>query len=337
MTLSDWLRLFRSQTYPATLALVMVPYLAGAAFLSWKTLALALYAMLLHFLSYGQNSLMDYAMGYDTKDPSKSHHPLATGKISLHVAHNVVHWGLIVLAALGIGLTLVIAASPVCALACLLLLAVCGNSYNSGLSKESIHSWLPISVAWASLAGWGWFLSHDALGIAGYLLVTYFFLVIVFQIGFSGNLKDFAVAGRVEKENLLRWLGATLRPYPRIPGGMFYPGWVASLFTISVKWSSYVLAAVLVYTVPGRLEISRVIWWSFMCVAMIYLLDMLVEERQYIKSRELRNISAMEVVSIYLVIPILLPWSIALVIMGAGIAWFYGMNRALWGTDYPKV
>lgn len=341
-----WLRLFRAQTAPATVLIMLVPYLAGASFLSWSTLALAVYGLLLHWWTFGDNSLMDAAMGYDKKDPSKAHHPLLTEdwdeSISLHDAHNVIHWGLAVLLTIGGVGSIAWAASPALATLCLLVYVAFGYSYNCGLSKESIQGWLPISVCFASLAGFGWFLSHQGAGWMGWAFLCYVFVTEVFEISYEGNLKELPVAGRVERDNLLRRMGAKVTLETEIVEQhsmygtrynhlWFEPG-PARAFAWAVKMAGLALAAGLAVR---RWDLA--VWWLGMGVATICLLEVLTGSREFVRAKELRAMSAMEVVSIYLPIPCLVAWPVAAALMALGVAYFFGMNKAIWGTDYPRV
>lgn len=345
MNPKKWLRLFRAQTAPATLLIVLVPYLAAAAFLSWNTLALGIYAVLLHFCTFGHNSLMDYAMGYDKRDPSKSHHPLLTEDwddfISLHEAQNVIQWGLALLVCIGSMGSVMWGANPLLCMVCLLLYVVFGHAYNDGLSKESIHGWLPISLCFTSLAGLGWFLSHQTIGWVGWVFLAYIFLTELFEIGYEGNLKELPVAGKVEEENLLHRMGARIYIETRVVGqhGIYGPEYVtkftpgsAPIFSWFTKMGAWTLAATLAVS---RVDLS--LWWLAMGVPLTSLLVVLNEERVFERAKELRTMSIMEVISIYLPIPCLVSWPVAGVLMLVGVLYFFGVNKLIWGTDYPRV
>ena len=105
MDLRSWAQIFRWHTAPGEILLVLGPYLLG----NYNPLmipVLIIFMWLLHGFSFGVNSLLDTAMGYDKKDPSKQHHPLVSGKISLHDGFNVVLWGYSIVGTLGILITL---------------------------------------------------------------------------------------------------------------------------------------------------------------------------------------------------------------------------------------
>jgi len=113
LKIKSWLQLFRAQTSPAIILLILIPYLANASLFWLETLAIGLFALFAHWISFGHNSLLDSCiipekgkLPPDFTDPSKSHHPLIRGDISFHEAHNVIHWSLSGLAVVAILLSL---------------------------------------------------------------------------------------------------------------------------------------------------------------------------------------------------------------------------------------
>jgi hypothetical protein len=324
--LKHYLQLFRAQTAPATLMLILLPFLHGG--LSWWAIPLGLYAIYLHWISFGHNSLMDSTciseVGKpppDFLDPNKRHHPLISGKISLSSARKLILWNLVIIAGLGGFLTLKLSSTPEIALLFFSLFLTNGLVYNEGLSKVSLFGFVPISFCFTFLGLWAWFLSHPTLGRTGIILSLYLFTVILFQIGWSGHLKDFE---RKEPSNFLLRLGADIKK------GEFHPG-KSALFGFSVKLSGVVLASLLL-TSPLLL-----IWFLPVCSGIIYLLCRLVLPRPYQRNRELLNMSLMEILSIYLPIPLLLPCLVSALLMIIGVLYFFMMNLWLWGFIAPKV
>jgi len=324
MTFRDWLQLFRAQTAPATILLILVPYLANGILFSFQALAIGLFALFAHWISFGHNSLMDTAMGYDVRDKSKSHHPLVTGRISIATAHNIIHWGLCGLATLAILISLNFSPNPTFALVSIFLWFVFGYAYNSGLSKESPFSFLPISVCFTAMGAWGWFLTHDSLDILGWLLLSYFFMTILFQISWSGHLKELEVK---ERSNILIRMGA------RVEGGMFIPGrsWFYGYLVKVVN----LIFAFLLWSLS--FDLVRLVWLELLSFLCITILHQLIKRRPYKREKELRNMSIMEVLTIFLPIPLVLPWLEAMMLMLLGIAYFVLMNKILWGVGYPRV
>lgn len=320
----DWLRLFRAQTAPATILLILVPYLTNATMFSLETLAIGLFALFVHWISFGHNSLMDTAMGYDLADSSKSHHPLVAERISMPTGHNVIHWGLCVSAILAILISLTISPNPTLALVSIFLWFVFGYAYNSGLSKECLLSFLPISICFTAMGACGWFLSHDSLDRLGWLLLVYFFMTILFQISWSGHLKELELK---ERSNILVKMGA------RVEKGTFLPGYAAVYGLIIKVINVPILASLLI----EGLDPSKMLWLGVMTVSTSVTLAYLICPRRYNRAKELRNMSIMEILTIYTPIPLVLPWLEATILMLFGVAYFILMNKALWGVEYPRV
>jgi len=323
----DYLRLFRAQTAPATILLILVPYLANAPLLSVSTLAIGVFALVAHWFAFGHNSLMDTAMGYDKADPAKSHHPLVAGRISLTAAHNVIHWGLCGLAVLAIYLSF-LSPVPVAALISIFLWFVFGYAYNSGLSKESLLGFLPIAACFGAMGAWGWFLSHDALNTSGLILLAYFFLTIVFQTSWSGHLKEMRVQ---ERGNLLIRMGAQLKGHRLqerfIPGRSRIYGWF-------IKGLNLFLG---VWLMLGQFNVVRLVWTVILGALIITSLHRLTRPRTYIRDKELRIMSVMEILTIYLPVPLVLPLMEATVLMLFGVVYFVVVNKVLWDASYPRV
>jgi len=322
--LRHWLQLFRAQTMPATLLLILVPYLTNASLLSLDTLTVCTFAVLVHYISFGHNSLMDTAMGYDLKDPSKSHHPLVTSKIKLSVAHNVIHWGLCLLAVLAILISLTLSPNPTLALVSIFLWFVFGYAYNSGLSKECLLSFLPIAICFTAMGAWGWFLSHEELNTTGWIYLAYIFSTILFQISWSGHLKELELE---ERSNILVKMGA------KVEQGRFIPR-KSRFYGCLVKAINLFFAALL--WLQSSVVVSLVIFVLF-SIGIIAMLHQLTKARIYNRPKELLKMSIMEILTIYLPLPLLLDAPTAMVLMLFGVIYFFMVNRFLWRAPYPKV
>jgi len=328
--------LFRAQTAPATILLILVPYLANGRLFSFETLVVGLFALFIHWVSFGHNSLMDTAMSYDRSDPSKQHHPLVAGRISMAAAHNVIHWGLSGWAVLAILTSLHFSPVPTFAIISIFLWFVFGYAYNSGLSKECLLSFVPISICFTAMGSWGWFLSHNSLDSLGWLLLGYFFMTVLFQISWSGHLKELEIK---ERSNILIKMGAGIRRIVSTEKGstyeerMFVPGksWV---YGYVVKVINLIFAFLLWSLTRDLVKLVILLLFS---AAIITMLHRLITTRPYKREKELRNMSVMEILTIYLPIPLVLPWLEATILMLFGVAYFVLMNKALWGVEYPRV
>ncbi len=328
-TLKKWLQLFRAQTAPATICLIMLPYLMNADLFTLQSLILFMFCILIHWISFGQNSLLDTAMGYDKRDPSKSHHPLITGAIKLSTAHNIIHWSLCGLAVGAILISLWLSPNPLLAIICIVVWSVFGYAYNSGLDKECILGFLPISISFAAMGAFGYFLSHSTIDLTGWILMLYFFVTILFQCSYSGHLKEIEVG---ERSNILTRMGAKVDVTGK-GEKTFDPGH-AYIYGFTVKMINIVLAAILLqlnYSLAGNIP-----FFLFGGLALYYLI-LLISPRKYVKSKELLNMSIEEIATIFLPLGILLPWHEALILMAAGVLYFFGVNRLIWKVPYPKV
>jgi len=346
MTSRDWLQLFRAQTAPATILLILVPYLTNASLFSPETLVIGLFALFTHWVSFGHNSLMDTAMGYDLADPSKSHHPLVAERISMPAAHNVIHWGLSISAVAAILISLTFSPIPTFALVSIFLWFVFGYAYNSGLSKECLFSFLPISICFTAMGAWGWFLSHSSLDRLGWLLLTYFFMTILFQISWSGHLKELELK---ERSNILVKMGArvvtpvwTEKGPQKLADVLEKEGYVwfqpghALAYGWMIKFINVPCIGALILAM--NLDLSRALWLVVLVVLIMVSLAKLTLPRRYIRAKELRNMSIMEILTIYAPVPLVLPWLEASILMLFGVAYFWGCNKLLWGVaSHPRV
>jgi hypothetical protein len=324
----DWLRLFRAQTAPATLLLILTPYLTNTDLFTFQTLAVAVFALLAHWISFGHNSLLDFAMGYDQKDPSKQHFPLHRGAISLHLAHNVIHWSLSALAVVAILICLSFSPNALLALISIFLWFVFGYSYNSGLSKESLFAFLPISICFTAMGSFGWFLSHSDLNMTGWLYLGYIFFVILFQIGWSGCLKELEIK---ERSNILAKMGAQVTVEKEekhfSPGWSWFFAWFTKgfnlLFGALLLWQNYSLVTLVIYCIFFVLIITS--------------LYKLTKPRVYNRNKELLSMSIMEILSIYLAPWLMLNPSTVIILEVIGVIYFFGVNLWLWKMPAPRV
>ena len=222
MKLREWLKLFRAHTSPALWCLILTPYLHNAELFTLNTAALWVLAELVHHISWGQNSLMDFTQGYDKKDPAKKHHPLLTGALGVTESVNMIYWGLALLMTAAIVLTFYVSPAPALAMAMLTMWMAWGWGYNCGLSKESILGGASITLSFTGMAAWGWYLSHGDLGRLGLISVGYVFMQGVYMNGWTNQMKDFK---QLERSHLPHLLGARVHPdgYFRPHGSWWFP------------------------------------------------------------------------------------------------------------------
>lgn len=329
-SIKAWLQLFRAQTAPATVFLLLMPYLVGASFFEAKTLVLAFLLLLIHYFSFGHNSLMDASMMYDQRDLSKQHHPLVSGVIKLHTAHNVIHWGLALLTVFAAAVTVFWAVNVAAAMVCLMAWVSFGHAYNDGLSKESLFGFLSIGLCFTAMGGWGWFLSHRDLNPGGIIYLAYGFLTILYQTSWSGFIKEMQLR---ERSNVLARMGARLDVTWK-GEKKFLPG-KSRFYAYLVKGSGLVLAGLLCWL---NYSLVRLVVLVLLGAAVIWLLYQTTRSRVYDRPRELKLMSFMEICTIFLPIPLMLGLLEAVLLMVVGVVYFWVMNRWLWGTPlFPRV
>lgn len=331
----DWLRIGRAQTYPADWLLVLVPFLCGRSDM-FQGFILSVIMWFGHVLTFGHNSLLDACVirekdkpPPDFMDKNKRHFPLIKGTISLHTAKLVIFTGLLILGIVMAWFTMTFGESKLFAMLMLFLYLMFGLSYDEGLSKETPLSFIPITVCFSTLAGWGWFLSHSTLGLLGWFYVLYVCFIQLYEIGWEGNLKELLAAGKVERKNWLNVLGAYIDKE-----GVFHPKG-AIMYGVLTKWIGILVGWIILLSFP--FDITKFVWAIILTVVILYLFLKLTVTRKYIHKKELLTMSLMEVFSIFFVIPLLLNWVTSVLLMVIGFIYFICVNKILWKVPYPKV
>lgn len=345
MNVRDWLKLFRAQTAPATVFCVVVPYLiAGGS--PVNLLILVPLFTIVHYLSFGHNSLMDY--WYDVHDPNKKHHPLESGKITLHSAHKVIHYGMVACTLLCVYVTYVLSPRFSLALLNLLMYIAWGHAYNDGLDKNTPHSWLSISMCFTHLAVYGWFLATGSIDWRLLIVALWAFLTIFYQIAWEGNLKD--LWSEAERFNLLKTFGAELLRYGdkwvvknlkwvalfmtslRVPVSTSLVlvlaitlGWSWGLWT----WNNILFLVMFILTFIGKsapaLAIQNIMYYE-----LPFKREDLLEYFGLAESCEFFHF-----MSVLYVMGMGWLWTVLFIY---GFTYFYAMNRLLWGSKFgPRV
>lgn len=312
----------------------MVALLApGAVFDLWLVVTLFPLVWLLHGIGFGLNSYLDTIAGYDWRDRSKKGHPLVSREIGMDQACRVLNWGACLTAVIGVLVTLY-AQNPTLAVAAFLIYIVFGYSYDCGLSKVDLLSFIPISISFTALGAWAWFLSHPSIDLIGLVLLAYIFMTIWFQVGFSGFIKEMGIR---ERSNLLIRLGAKLGGFfvSEKQGGLvhFDPG-NAIYYGYAIKLANLFLGGVLLYLVFSWQGLASLLLFGSIA---LYFLHQLTKHRVYRRDRELMNMSLMEVATIFLPLAIVVPLVSALALMIFGFGYFLVCNKILWAASHPRV
>ena len=141
---------------------------------------------------------------------------------------------------------------------------------------------------------------------------------------FSNHLKDFE---RGEPSNLLYRLGSRIENGIQLSRRSMV---LADSLKVGMVWVGGVLAL-------SRVTDWRLVWYGLFAGMILGLLYYLLKPRPYDHGKVLFQISLMEILSSYAILPVLLdPW-VSVAVMGYGIVYFFGMNKLLWRKTYPRV
>ena len=326
----DWLRIFRAQTAPAVLILVLTPYLvAGGKLFSWYALLLAVWSIFTHHISFGHNTVMDTIMGWDLKDKNKLHHPLIKKRIREKTALKVIGVGIFISFLIAIFLVYISSGNSFYAMSFFCLFLVGGMVYNNGISKVSVWDFIPISIGFTALSLYSYFLVATEFGEFIILIALYIFLTEWFEIGIEGEIKEIEIR---DESNMLRILGTKCDGKTYSMGkSIIYP-WLLKLAALGIV--GYMLykftfnwLTLSLFIVGGALAL-------FFCYE-------LTKKRQWDRKKSLRDMALEEVISIFLLPIILLPIIGSLevfIIIVISIIYFVGMNAFIWNTRLaPKV
>ncbi|MEM1866047.1 MAG: UbiA family prenyltransferase [Ignisphaera sp.] len=317
----DWLRLFRAQTAPATVMCLLVPYLLAGGRNIADFVVLFVLSHLLHFFSFGHNSVMDYWL--DIHDPSKKHHPLVSGKIGLRDAHKVIHYGGCLTAFL---IALYSVYKNPLSLAPFLMYVVFGHAYNDGLDHLTTHSWISISLCFTSLSMYGYILVKG-FTVDLLLIALWSFLTIFYQIAFEGNYKD--LWNPLEEHNLLRRYQLSSNP-PTIRGDV-----ALMFFFVRSVLNTAVLIVLALTVLREKLFLLLLILLTFFEVMFTYKLykySTTGRRREDVldlfgKAEAIEFFRIASLTEIY-----------ALFFIAYGLMYYVLMNKLLWGTSFgPRV
>ncbi len=344
MAVRDWLQLFRSHTSPLEITIcVLGAALAHGTVFHIDVLLLGLFGWLYHNIGYGQNSVEDYARGFDRKDPHKAHHPLQRGLIDVNGARKAVS----VLMAATFGYALYLAYPSALAITVLVFAVLMGLVYNFW-GKRMKGKFLPIALAhsmlfpFSYLAAGGHF-SYRSLGLfnpdQGSVMVLFFvfFLIqIVYQILIEGDLKDMDMIKEGEA-SLLDVLGVKLE------GGRFTSPFRARFFSGLLKIINCTVAILIILSFyethnPPLVPTIALILFSIMVITLD---GRLMAAREFDHSETLKDMALMEIATVFMAVAAIMPMigglGAALIIL-FDIVYFALMNRYLWGTTIkPKV
>ena len=332
--LRDYLQLFRAHTAPASVLTLVVPYLIAGGGNPVLVGLFFLLGHLMHFFSFGHNSLMDYWV--DIRDPNKRHHPLVAGRIRLEDAARVVLYGQVLTATAMALVILAFSENPALSLLFFLLYFAWGHAYNDGLDHRDEHSWLSISLCLASATLISYTFTRGLDRVAA-LLFAWGLLFELYDIGLLGNAKDIWNPAE-EKNPLRRW--AVYDESGEFRGLRVTTGWIALLtffWAVRLVASTAVVALVaLAVNAPPENTALLYLFTAVEALAVTLTVIELATPRPR-RERLLPLFGLSESAEFFRLASLApMPWSLLLV--AYSLTYFVGMNKWLWGTRLgPRV
>lgn len=356
MKLKDFLRVGRAQTAPASVLLMFVGILLGGGeLLSLAGLAFLLFAILFHIASFGQNSVMDSAikpeigegLTVDEQDDSKSNHPIINGSVSLRTGFLSINILLYALMVVAVAIPFYTPGNTALALASFAVWIIFGQAYNNGISIFTKWKWVYISVCFTGLSLYFYFLYATDFTMLMGLVSIYIFLRVWFQNGYAGEMKDLTAP----EDNMLRTMGATIEKDVIVEefkgiefkkaGDVFKPKF-ARIYCYALTLAEIFVGYEILFVVSGGIISMWYVHVPFsvlMGAGLVFCL-LMAHEREWGRDRELKHMGLMEIIFIYALPIALIPiigYIPVLVLLIFGVAWFYGMNKWLWGSSHPAV
>jgi hypothetical protein len=275
---------------------------------------------LVHSAGFGMNSLVDYLYGYDKADPSKSHHPLVSGRITVLQA-TVFVFGLQIVSIF----YFILLSHTALSLAAFAIYVLSGWLYNllAKRNKWAAMAYLGISMGALFFAG------ATVNGVTTTTIIAaslYTCFTTVFQIGICGDLKDLD-AGTSEV-NVLQQLGT------HVDNGMMVTsaGGYALAFALSAIKTAFIwyfaYTIIPLWSIPVAI-ISGAVFFLFSYREM-------EGNRPYNHAYRLKLIGLGEVMAYILLViaafPLFLSWAPYAFVFYFIIppAYYFLMNRAIW-------
>lgn len=201
-TLTAWLQIGRLHTASAEIgAFAIAGYLAGIR--GVNLIPIAAFAVLYHFVGFGENSLVDWLKGYDVDDPNKQHHPLNTSALKPDIVKHVIILTQLI-GVLGFILLMYFYNHFSYLGVILFILAVIlGNVYNFYAKSYKPAAPLEISFSYLFIVMSIFMVVGGINSVRSGLFFAFVFFYILSQIAFAGELKDIS---NLKEPNLLRML-----------------------------------------------------------------------------------------------------------------------------------
>jgi len=293
---------------------------------------------LYHNAGYGQNSVEDFALGFDKEDPNKKHHPLQRGAISIRNARI----GVYSLLACFVVFSLAVSGFRPISMFLFLELSIAGLLYNF-IGKKIKAKPIPIAIAHTSLLPFAYFSTTNSFEFSNtfpffmnlssqvFILATiYVFIQIIYQILISGDLKDI----EQDEASMLKELGIYLK------GEYLVASLKGRVLAKSLKIANLIPAFIIVYlTLRDTDFISYILTFlllSFFSIMILYVDELMLRPRRWDHDKTTRNMAIMEVLTVFALIVSLQRYFTYLgiiVFILFDIVYFVLANRFLWKTS----
>lgn len=314
--MKDWMLLGRPHTASLTIPIVLLGAVLSHSDLRTLVL-LGIWAFMFHWTGFTQNAIDD--VDYDRADPNKAHFPLVRGTIPPRRAAHVYMVSSIVtvmylnvLSLLDMLSTLVLVFG--------VLAFFLGVAYNIWSKEHPLISVSIISLSFACLPLVGFF-SGPVIDLRiAFLVATYSFFLMFYQIGVGGFLKDIE---RLEQWNLLWQFGAY------VDEGRLHPG--------NIGWLVLLRAPMVV--LAGALAVFAGIWsaigwvpYMFACIIFSFLS---MAPGLWVHNERVLRIAVAEILAFWTLLTALSGLLGPVSYMGfivLPMLWYMAWNKYLWNT-----
>jgi 4-hydroxybenzoate polyprenyltransferase len=323
MKISTWIKVGRIHTACLTFSITILGYIAAGGRELINIILLFIFGLLWHYVGFLDNNCCDYE--YDKKDPNKKHFPLVTGEIKLLHAQLVVFFLLIILFTLGI----YISNNNPLSIWILSMGILSGLIYNR-FNKITYLKVLPISICFSFLPLFSYTLI--SIDFIGFLIFLFVFTQILFQIGFSGELKEIEA---LKERNILRALGARVEWHWKTKNKYLFTSKKYYIYSISLKLVNLLIGAILTYFIGN--------YYIFILFSILTLIStiLLIKEGEWNRDKKLKEMSLVEILTYFTFVSCVwnrIGFYYGIFFIVFPIIWFYLFNKWFWGTvTYPKV
>lgn len=329
-----YLQFTRAHTAPLeTVPAILGASIATGGMLNTNVFLWGIAGLMYHLAGYGQNSYSDWENGYDKDDPYKEHLPLNSGDISPRLAKYLSYGLFIVFVSY---VTYLVFPDPL-GLSIALIGLVSGVSYNF-IGKETVMKFLLISLAHASVFVMAYVDSGGAIDSVIFVSSSLFIIVwVTYQISVSGEVKD--IVQDEEKNFLTDAIWMDTRVIQSDEGIIISFGDEAKIYSLSLRVLAVVIGSYIAYESSGTFLIPAIVSVIGLGAAIAGL--NLTRDGMFNRNVRLRNMAAIEILTMYMMIVALSPiigvlQSLTLII--GSVVWVVVFNKYLWGTALaPQV